>query len=263
MTAKLAVTQSLARVLHGTLDEHWDELVRLNRAGAGVFVTVNETDLKGRKKENITRIRALWQEADRGDEPTLPFEPHITVESSPGKYHRYVLVEGAPLERVRGVQQRLVDDYGSDPNAKDISRVLRLPGFYHMKNPANPHMVRILEESGEPPTWSWARAGQFPPLCRPRACRARRRSCRSWVLRSESRRDRFGTSPLDPDMGYQQWLQVGMALHSTGAGQEAFELWDQWSQGGSTYREGECAYRWGTFAQAGGVTMGTLFHMRP
>ena len=111
-------------MLHGTLDEHWDELVRLNARGAGIFVTVNETDGKGRKKENITRIRALWQEADRGDEPELPVEPHITIQSSPGKYHRYILVDDAPLDEVKGVQQRLVDDYGSDPNAKDISRVL-------------------------------------------------------------------------------------------------------------------------------------------
>ena len=64
--------QSLARVLIGTIEEHWTELVRLNARGAGIFVTINETDLTGRKKENITRIRALWQEADRGDEPAAP-----------------------------------------------------------------------------------------------------------------------------------------------------------------------------------------------
>ena len=55
----------LASILNGTLEEHFVTLTDLNRRGAGVFVTVNETDLKGRKKENIKRIRALWQEADR------------------------------------------------------------------------------------------------------------------------------------------------------------------------------------------------------
>jgi hypothetical protein len=54
----------LARILHGSLDENWDQLVALNDAGAGVFVTINETDLKGRKVGNIKRVRAIWQEAE-------------------------------------------------------------------------------------------------------------------------------------------------------------------------------------------------------
>ena len=35
------------RILHGTLAEHWDTLVRANRGGRGVFVTVNATDGPG------------------------------------------------------------------------------------------------------------------------------------------------------------------------------------------------------------------------
>ena len=49
-------SKKLARILHGTLDELWDELVRLNNAGAGIYVTVNETDFKGRTKKNILRV---------------------------------------------------------------------------------------------------------------------------------------------------------------------------------------------------------------
>src|SRR4051794_7503441 len=36
------------RVLHGTLSQHWNELTRLNALGAGVYVTVNQTNLRGR-----------------------------------------------------------------------------------------------------------------------------------------------------------------------------------------------------------------------
>src|SRR5215472_17700144 len=43
----------LARVRYGTLAEHFDELVKLNERGAGIYITVNETDGKGRKKINI------------------------------------------------------------------------------------------------------------------------------------------------------------------------------------------------------------------
>ena len=29
--------------------------------------------------------------------------------------------------------ERMISDYGSDPGAKDVSRVLRVPGFFHLK----------------------------------------------------------------------------------------------------------------------------------
>jgi hypothetical protein len=53
-------------IRHGSFDKLAEELVALNNSGTGIFVTVNETDLKGRKKENITRIRAIWQDDDAG-----------------------------------------------------------------------------------------------------------------------------------------------------------------------------------------------------
>src|SRR5437879_6219503 len=50
----------LVSVLHGTLAELWDTLVRFNEQGAGIFVTANETDGKGRSGENIVRVRAVF-----------------------------------------------------------------------------------------------------------------------------------------------------------------------------------------------------------
>ena len=44
---------SLVRVCHGTFNEHKQTLTAINKRGGGVFVTINETDLKGHKKENI------------------------------------------------------------------------------------------------------------------------------------------------------------------------------------------------------------------
>jgi putative DNA primase/helicase len=153
----------LTRVLHGTPVEHFDTLAELNRKGAGIFASVNETDLRGRKKKNIVRIRSIWQEDDAKGSKPLPCPPHMVVSSSPGKYHRYVLTDTTQLEEFDDVMQTMVEEYGSDPNAADISRVLRLPGFYHMKNPASPHMVRIIEESGELP-YSWETVKElFPP----------------------------------------------------------------------------------------------------
>jgi hypothetical protein len=56
---------SLARILHGTLAERWMELVQLNNNGSGIFVTVNATDLKGRKSDNVTEVRALFVDLAR------------------------------------------------------------------------------------------------------------------------------------------------------------------------------------------------------
>src|SRR6516162_4190982 len=56
--------QRLASILHGSLAEHANELVRLNRLGAGTFVAVNETDGQGRKRENIKRVRAVTLDLD-------------------------------------------------------------------------------------------------------------------------------------------------------------------------------------------------------
>jgi hypothetical protein len=80
----------LAKVLHAA--EFTTELLALHAEGAGCFVVVNETDGKGRKAQNITRIRAVWQEDDDGFEGEFPIEPSMVVETSDGHFHRYWLV---------------------------------------------------------------------------------------------------------------------------------------------------------------------------
>lgn len=254
--------KSLNRVLHGSLDEHWPELCRLNQAGAGIFVTVNETDLNGRKKENIVRVRAIFQEQDRHGCPELPVSPHIVVESSPGRHHRYVLVAGCPLDGFRPLQERLVQDYGSDPNAKDLPRVLRLPGFYHMKNPDTSHLVRIVSSSGKRPL-SYNEAKRiFPPVQRrPKPAPSAKGDLADGSPPADLEEVQSALSALDPDMDYHQWLQVGMALHAWSSGSAAgLKVWDEWSAGGGSYREGECKFKWATFTSGGGLTIKTLFN---
>jgi hypothetical protein len=65
-------------------------------------------------------------------------------------------------------------------------------------------------------------------------------------------------SALDPDMPYEDWVNVGMALHAEGCDVTA---WDSWSRGGQKYRDGDCVKRWQGFDKTGGVTAGTLHHM--
>lgn len=140
--------KGLAAIREGSLSQHSQTLTRANAAGAGVFVTVNKSDGKGRKLENITRIRAVWHEEDTPHTKPFPIEQHFSIESSPGKFHHYWLVDDLSQSDFAGVMECLIQVYGSDPNVKDTARVLRLPGFYHQKDPSKPFMVRIIHESG-------------------------------------------------------------------------------------------------------------------
>ncbi|BEV06938.1 DUF5906 domain-containing protein [Methylophilus sp. DW102] len=131
--------------------DSFKRLIELNHAGAGVFVVINEG---GQQGHDITRIRAVFADTDGAPlEPLLVLKPHIIVESSPGNYHVYWLVDGAfPLGRFTEIQTAIATQYETDPRVKDLPRVLRLPGFYHQKGA--PFLVRVVESNPELPRYS-------------------------------------------------------------------------------------------------------------
>jgi KaiC/GvpD/RAD55 family RecA-like ATPase len=219
------------KVLHGSLDEHFDKLSYLNQEGAGVFVTVNRTDLNGRKRENIVGIRAVFQEADNGNEPELPLEPNLVVESSPGKRHCYLLTDSTKLDEFTGVQQRLVKDFGSDPNAADIGRVLRLPGFNHQKVSSKkglsgkPFMVRIISHNNERYAWEDIKAA-LPPCGKANTSDGKQRSQADITPETlKHLKSALSAIPAD-DRGI--WVKVGLALWKLG--DTGYELWLDWSR---------------------------------
>jgi phage/plasmid-associated DNA primase len=65
---------------------------------------------------------------------------------------------------------------------------------------------------------------------------------------------------LDPDMAYDDWLAIGMALHNSNE-EWGFHVWDEWSAKGNKYEPGICQDKWNTFAPDGGISLGTLFYM--
>jgi len=122
-------------------------LEKLNSMKACISLTINETDGKGRKKENIKRVRACWADMDGVPLPkTWEEEPSIIVETSPGRYHVYYLTDDVPLESFTILQEGIAQYFGSDPQNKDLPKCLRIPGFYHQKK--EPFLVRIVQYSG-------------------------------------------------------------------------------------------------------------------
>lgn len=139
----------LAHTLFGPFDDVAEQLVELNRCGAGVFVAPNEfqVDAERRTDENVVAARACWVDLDGAPlQPVLggPLEPHVVTETSPGRYHAFWR---APMdvELWRAVQAAIWERFDGDPSQGKPCGVVRLPGFFHQKGER--HRVRILRTS--------------------------------------------------------------------------------------------------------------------
>ena len=156
-----------AQIIHGTLDEVWPKVQPLNTAqqGVGVFVVIAETDFKGRKAENIVRARALFVDADGREQVqhctsvlnACGVYPSMAVNSGRG-CHFYFCTDVAP-NQFSELQKLLITRLGTDKAVKDLSRVMRLPGTLHLKDPDHPRLVKLLIPQ-EHPVQRW----QLPDL---------------------------------------------------------------------------------------------------
>lgn len=254
----------LTNVLHGTLSKHKDVLANLNQQGAGVFVTINQTNLEGRTSRDIKAIRALFVDFDTPDDnrieqlKNLAYPPTLIVESSPDKHHAYWVVndkDGIALDEFKPMQQRLIQHLGSDPAVCDLPRVMRLPGFYHCKDePFMTHIVHEGKKYNSQELRDWVNSLPAVEFIKPKACL----SDESVTIGVDLERAQLALNFIPPD-DYHIWMQIGMALHSTGH-PVAFEIWDIWSNSSQKYQTGKCAEKWQTFRNDGGIKLATIFH---
>ena len=144
--------KKLARIIHDATPE---QLCELNARGAGVYLTINETDGKGRTPANIVRVRAFCADFDGAALPeTWPLEPSLIVETSPGKFHAWwFLAAGNVLlsnDQWNDQQKTIARMVGAQENdCTGLNRVMRCPGFLHLKNPDMPFLSRILNVTGQ------------------------------------------------------------------------------------------------------------------
>jgi hypothetical protein len=136
-----------AQILHGTLEQRWNELVSLNQSGHGVFVMVNEGDGNGRSAKNVIALRSLFTDDDGKREGPAPSTdaapPTILVQSARGGHTYWVLKPGESLSEFTQAQVALASHFGTDPAVKDLPRVMRVPGFFHLKDRKNPFLVTV------------------------------------------------------------------------------------------------------------------------
>ena len=65
---------------------------------------------------------------------------------------------------------------------------------------------------------------------------------------------------ISPDLDYDEWIEIGQALH-TAFGHAGLSIWHNWSAQGSKYKgEKDIEQHWRSFKPDGGITLGSLFH---
>lgn len=136
---------------HGSHRTHYRNLEKKQADGCGVYVMVNEGDGKGRKAENVIKVRAVFIDLDGSPkEPAVNLlKPHIVVESSPGRFHLYWIVSDCPLAEFKPLQKAIAAKFDGDISCIDLCRVLRVPGFWHLKK--EPYLTRLLEVNEREP----------------------------------------------------------------------------------------------------------------
>lgn len=128
-----AKAPQLARVFHGTLEQHASTLARLNAQGAGIFINLNETDLQGRKASNQLSPRTLCIDWDGPAAKAPERPPSFIVHSGSGDHWYWLLSKGESIDAFAPALKQLAAFYGSDPKATIKTQVMRVPGFFHCK----------------------------------------------------------------------------------------------------------------------------------
>ena len=113
----------------------------INDSGAGIFVARNQCSGQ-RSKDTVTRVRGVHADMDGVGAAELSavtglLRPSIVVQSSTQDRNQlyWQLSEGEFLshDETEGINRRLVISHSADKAAVDVSRLLRIPGFNHMK----------------------------------------------------------------------------------------------------------------------------------
>lgn len=278
----------LCRILHGATDENFVALTQLNNSGAGVFFMVNQGDGKGRKTENVQAVRAMFVDLDENGEEGLakilkfPRQPRAIVESSPGKFHAYWLINGKLSRQYFPPMQRCwAEKFGGDPAVGDLPRVMRLPGFYHRKG--EPFMSRIIEDNADAAPLPVSVLIELAEKLTGKAAQIPAIGAGTAAVAGVNDEYQVGTAAapegitpqyrdafmhIKPEPGerqpYSEWIRDGMAAHwMTGGSDEGLELWIEQCHEAKNFDEAACRRAWASFdnSREGGVTAGTIYHL--
>lgn len=126
-----------------------------NKKWAGIFFSINSMKPWERDKASVTKVNARACEVDnlsKEDQLKLisvaPIAPSLIIESNKS-FHMYWFAKDGTIDNWTKICWWLRNFFGGDPAiASDISRVLRVPGYNHMKYFNKPFMCSIVD-------WNW------------------------------------------------------------------------------------------------------------
>lgn len=267
-----------AKPLSGCFESQKQELRRLNDQGYGVFVQINASDGKGIAAANIRGATCFFVDFDGTpieNISRLSLTPHIVVETSPGKRHFYWRVDGIPLDRFSLMQKRLIALFGSDKSVHDLPRVMRLPGFLHQKDKANPHLVTCEADASIAPytftefDTALTEAEKLHGIAqKPEVSPQTKTSSTSQSVKPDLERAKAAISLLVAKgqlsvAEYSDWLRIGIAIKNT-FGEDGFALFLDLSAADESFvGEDDVRKTWDTIkldrADGDKLTMGTFF----
>lgn len=137
---------------NGAFEISYSEAQELNKQGYGIFICPN--DFKGaRRKANLLRINFWIADIDEGTKQDMQFlisslvlKPSIIIETKRG-YHLYWRAINATPANYEAIERGLIKRLNADEGAKDYTRLLRCPNFYHMKDPNNPYLIKVVQQN--------------------------------------------------------------------------------------------------------------------
>lgn len=232
--------------------------------------------------DEIAAINCLFAEFDAKRFPdgkagalahidALAHPPSAIIDSG-GGYHCYwlldtphTLTDDDARDYARRLQYAWVLLVASDEDAKDLSRVLRIPGTKNYKEGYGPNY----------PTVTWIRCdldltyrlADLEQAARPfmadRASARHREANSSDTPLSEYDRVEAALQRIGPARwaSYQGWIDIGMALHSWDSGHNGLSLWERYSRlkAPDKWEMGICETKWATFNPKD-LTVGSIFH---
>ncbi len=143
------------------LADQGDPLAALNAQGFNCYVGVNPRLGQGKTTDaGVALARTLFVDFDHlSDDPGVCFDdlacgiilqaglpgPTLRVFSGHGIHAYWRLTESIAPDVWTAAQQRVILTLGSDPTIKNPERIMRLPGFDNVKDPAAPVPCFIIE----------------------------------------------------------------------------------------------------------------------
>lgn len=132
-----------------------EEAKEWNKKGYGIHWMPQVFKDNVRKTENLEEIRYWIADIDNGDKETmirriacLPVQPTHIVETKRG-YHCYWRAKNATVEHYAEIERGIAEQLGADGSLITPTHTLRFPGFYHLKDPEHPFLIKWVWQKPE------------------------------------------------------------------------------------------------------------------